>query len=105
LILGAECSSWASEKIVFARADFVHRNRSLLLGWYTEFITAPQLIRRTHVLFATLFFLLFAALPAMRAIKEGALSEIDILLTTVNAFLYVGALRLFWPTTAGPSRC
>jgi uncharacterized membrane protein len=73
-------------------------------GWYTEFFhrSATHPLERT-VLFATLFFLLFAALPAMRAIKEGTLTEIDILLTTVNAFAYVGALyTLFWPDDRWP---
>jgi uncharacterized membrane protein len=73
-------------------------------GWYTEFFhrSTTHPLERT-VLFATLFFLLFAALPAMRAIKEGTLTEIDILLTTVNAFAYVGALySLFWPDDRWP---
>ncbi len=73
-------------------------------GWYNEFFhrSTTQPLERT-VLFATLFFLLFAALPALRAVKEGALTEIDILLTTVNAFAYVGALYvLFWPDDRWP---
>jgi len=73
-------------------------------GWYTEFYhrAAIQPLERT-VLFVTLFFLLFAALPALRAMKEGAMSEIDILVTTVNAFAYVGALyALFWPDDRWP---
>ncbi|HLZ11342.1 MAG TPA: DUF2339 domain-containing protein [Candidatus Acidoferrum sp.] len=73
-------------------------------GWYTEFFhrSTTHPLERT-VLFATLFFLLFAALPAMRAIQEGTLTEIDILLTTVNAFAYVGALyALFWPDDRWP---
>src|SRR5882762_8601811 len=73
-------------------------------GWYTEFYhrSATHPLERT-VLFATLFFLLFAALPALRAMKEGAMSEIDILVTTVNAFAYVGALyALFWPDDRWP---
>src|SRR6266478_779226 len=73
-------------------------------GWYTEFYhrSASHPLERT-VVFATLFFLLFAALPALRAMKEGAMSEIDILVTTVNAFAYVGALyALFWPDDRWP---
>jgi len=73
-------------------------------GWYTEFYhrAASHPLERT-VVFATLFFLLFAALPALRAMKEGAMSEIDILVTTVNAFGYVGALyTLFWPDDRWP---
>src|SRR5215467_13649011 len=73
-------------------------------GWYSEFYhrtVSPPLERTT--LFATLFFLLFATLPVLRAMKEGVLNEIDILLTTINAFAYVGALyALFWPDDRWP---
>jgi uncharacterized membrane protein len=68
-------------------------------GWFEEFYhrTSSPPVERT-TLFATLFFLLFAALPVLRAAKEGVLAEIDILITTVNAFVYVGTLyALFWP--------
>src|SRR6267142_6920057 len=72
-------------------------------GWYSEFYhRASSPLERTTV-FATLFFLLFATLPVLRAIKEGVLGEIDILLTTVNGFVYVGALyALFWPDDRWP---
>ncbi|GAC1634830.1 MAG: hypothetical protein NVS9B14_11320 [Candidatus Acidiferrum sp.] len=73
-------------------------------GWYNEFYhrsVSPPLERTA--LFATLFFLLFATLPVLRAMKEGVLTEIGILLTTVNAFAYVGALyALFWPDDRWP---
>lgn len=73
-------------------------------GWYSEFYhrTASPPLERT-TLFATLFFLLFATLPVLRAMKEGVLSEIDILVTTINAFAYVVALyALFWPDDRWP---
>ncbi len=73
-------------------------------GWYNEFYHRTSLppLERT-ALFATLFFLLFATLPVLRATKEGALAEIDILITTVNAFVYVGTLyALFWPNDRWP---
>jgi uncharacterized membrane protein len=72
-------------------------------GWYSEFYhRAPSPLERTTV-FATLFFLLFATLPVLRAVKEGVLGELDILVTTVNSFAYVGALyALFWPDDRWP---
>jgi len=73
-------------------------------GWYEEFYhrSYMQPLERTAA-FATLFFLLFATLPVLRAAKEGLLSEIGILLTTVNAFAYVGTLyALFWPNDRWP---
>ncbi len=71
-------------------------------GWYSEFYRRTSPLERT-TLFATLFFLLFATLPVLRAMKEGVLKEIDILVTTVNAFAYVGALyALFWPDDRWP---
>ena len=73
-------------------------------GWYDEFYHRTDFppLERT-ILFATLFFLLFAALPARRAIKEGILSELGILVTTINSFVYVGTLFvLFWPKDRWP---
>ncbi|MBS1839604.1 MAG: DUF2339 domain-containing protein [Acidobacteria bacterium] len=73
-------------------------------GWYDEFYnrTGNPPLERT-VIFATLFFLLFAALPVLRAIKEGVLKELDILVTTINSFVYVGTLFvLFWPKDRWP---
>ncbi|HLK05364.1 MAG TPA: DUF2339 domain-containing protein [Candidatus Acidoferrum sp.] len=73
-------------------------------GWYNEFYHRAALapLERTTA-FATLFFLLFWTLPVLRSIKEGVLTEIDILVTTVNAFAYVAALyALFWPDDRWP---
>ena len=71
-------------------------------GWYSEFYRRTSPLERT-TLFATLFFLLFATLPVLRAMKEGVLTQIDILVTTVNAFVYVGVLyALFWPDDRWP---
>jgi uncharacterized membrane protein len=73
-------------------------------GWYDQFYhrTGDPPLERT-ILFATLFFLLFATQPVLRAIKEGILKELDILVTTVNSFVYVGTLFvLFWPKDRWP---
>src|SRR5882672_1993506 len=73
-------------------------------GWYDQFYhrTSDPPLERT-IIFATLFFLLFATLPVLRAIKKGVLKELDILVTTVNSFVYVGTLFvLFWPKDRWP---
>jgi len=73
-------------------------------GWYDEFYHRTDFppLERT-IIFATLFFLLFAALPVLRAIKKAILGELDVLVTTVNSFVYVGTLfALFWPQDRWP---
>lgn len=73
-------------------------------GWYDQFYhrTSHPPLERT-VIFTTLFLLLFATLPVLRALKEGILKELDILVTTVNSFVYVGTLFvLFWPNDRWP---
>lgn len=65
-------------------------------GWYSDFYNDTEL--GTTVLFATLFFLLFAALPAVRGTREGELSSLDIGIAVSNAFQYLIALRMMlWP--------
>src|SRR5215470_328374 len=105
LILGGGLLVMGSRKEWYSLAPICFIGTELYFwGWYEEFYhrTALPPLERT-VFFATLFFLLFATLPILRAIKEGALSEIDILVTTVNAFAYVGTLYvLFWPIDRWP---
>lgn len=98
LVMGAQKEWYSLAPICFIGTEIY------FWGWYNEFYhrTALPPLERT-VLFATLFFLLFAALPVLRATKEGVLGEIDILVTTVNAFAYVGALYVFfWPDDRWP---
>jgi len=61
-------------------------------GWYGDFYYTPELV--TTLLFATAFFVLFAALPAIRSSRQGELSAIDIAIVLTNAFSYLIALRL-----------
>ena len=64
--------------------------------WYDTFYTAAKLERT--IFFATLFFLLYAALPLLQAIRSGRIGEIDIFVILLNAFAYLGALYLMlWP--------
>jgi len=65
-------------------------------GWYDSFYKDAALGRT--ILFATLFFLLFAALPVARSWREGELSALESVIVLVNSFAYLIALRmLLWP--------
>jgi len=65
-------------------------------GWYGDFYYESEL--GTTVLFATLFFALFAALPTLKCLREGGLANHDIAILASNAFQFFIALRLMlWP--------
>ena len=65
-------------------------------SWYGEFYARYEL--DTTLLFATLFFLLFAAIPAVRCTQEGELPPLDITIVLTNAFQFLTALHLMlWP--------
>src|SRR5215469_1752694 len=65
-------------------------------GWYADFYTQSEL--GLTVVFATLFFALFASLPAIRSTHAGELPSEDIAIVLTNAFQYLTALRLIlWP--------
>ncbi len=70
-------------------------------GWYSEFYR-PEKLERT-VIFATLFFLLYAALPIIRAVRFSGLRELDTLVVLVNSSAYFGALYvMLWPKDRWP---
>jgi uncharacterized membrane protein len=70
-------------------------------GWYSQFYR-PEKLERT-VIFATLFFLLYTALPVIRAIRFSGLRELDILVVLANSFAYFGALYvMLWPKDRWP---
>jgi uncharacterized membrane protein len=65
-------------------------------GWYNEFYRANELA--TTVLFATIFFILFAALPVVRSWRDGKLSGLEAGIVLVNSVTYLVALReMLWP--------
>jgi uncharacterized membrane protein len=65
-------------------------------GWYSEFYRDEKLLLTW--LYATLFFVLFAALPVMRSRREGRLSGLEVLVVLANAFCYLLALhQMLWP--------
>jgi uncharacterized membrane protein len=70
-------------------------------GWYAEFYRPPKLART--LIFATLFLLLYAALPVIRTVKYFRLPELDLLVALANSFAYLGALYLLlWPKDRWP---
>src|SRR3984957_17487768 len=66
-------------------------------GWYGEFYAPDELV--TTLAFGTLFFAVFAALPAIQSLRQGALTEIlDVILVAANALQFLVALRqMLWP--------
>jgi uncharacterized membrane protein len=65
-------------------------------GWYSEFYEPAELART--LLYATIFFLLFAAIPVVRSYREGELSMLDGGIVLVNALGFLVALReMLWP--------
>jgi len=65
-------------------------------GWYSEFYRADEL--EITVVFATVFFILFAALPMVRSWRDGDLSGLEAGIVLVNSLAYLAALReMLWP--------
>jgi uncharacterized membrane protein len=65
-------------------------------GWYSDFYRADELA--ISELFATVFFVLFAALPLVRSWRDGELSEWEVGIVLVNSLAYLAALRaMLWP--------
>jgi uncharacterized membrane protein len=65
-------------------------------GWYSDFYAEPEMA--VTILFATLFFLLFAAIPVIRSWRDGELSEMEIGIVVINAISFPVALHeMLWP--------
>jgi uncharacterized membrane protein len=65
-------------------------------SWYSGFYADYEL--RTTLIFATIFFALFAALPAVRSTRGGELSSAEVAVVVANAFQFLVALRwMLWP--------
>jgi uncharacterized membrane protein len=65
-------------------------------GWYDTFYS-PRALENT-VFFATVFFILFAALPMVRSLRGEEFSQPEIVIVVSNAAQYLIALRLMlWP--------
>jgi uncharacterized membrane protein len=69
-------------------------------GWYEKFYEPPKLERT--LVFATLFLLLYALVPILRAVKSSSVGELDFLLGLANSFAYFVALyAMLWPNDRG----
>jgi uncharacterized membrane protein len=65
-------------------------------GWYASFYARYEL--ETTLVFAAIFFALFAALPAVRSTREGELSPAETAVVIANALQFLIALRyMLWP--------
>jgi uncharacterized membrane protein len=70
--------------------------------WYDTFYTRAGFLARTLV-FATLFFFLYAVLPIVRALRQLELRTMDLLLAFFNALVYgVSLYVLLWPDDRWP---
>ena len=70
-------------------------------GWYEKFYEPPKLERT--LVFATLFLLLYALVPILRAVRSSSVDELDFLLGLANSFAYFVALYvMLWPKDRGP---
>jgi uncharacterized membrane protein len=71
-------------------------------GWYSEFFHRTSPVERT-IVFATLFFFLYATLPIAKAVRGHGAAETDVAMILLNAFAYSGALFvLLWPADKWP---
>jgi uncharacterized membrane protein len=65
-------------------------------GWYSDFYRDDELT--TTIVFATVFFILFATLPLIRSWREAELSGLEAGIVLVNSLAYLVALRqMLWP--------
>jgi uncharacterized membrane protein len=70
--------------------------------WYDQFYSSPQFLGGT-LFFATLFFLLYAVIPAVRALFRHPLRVFDFLLVLANPFAFIAILfTLLWPNDRWP---
>jgi uncharacterized membrane protein len=70
-------------------------------GWYEKFYRSPKLV--PTIIFATLFFLLYFVLPALRAVRNSALDSVEVLVVLLNSTAYLGALYVtLWPAYRWP---
>jgi uncharacterized membrane protein len=71
-------------------------------GWYSEFFHSNSPVERTAA-FATLFFLLYYALPVTEAMRGERPGELQVAIILLNAFAYSGTLFiLLWPDNKWP---
>jgi uncharacterized membrane protein len=103
LLLGLGALVIASKKTWGSLAPIAFAGTQIYFwGWYSEFFRSTSPLERT-VLFATLFFLLYSALPAAKALRGISIGELDVAMILFNSFAYSAALFvLLWPNDKWP---
>jgi uncharacterized membrane protein len=103
ILLGAGALAIASKKDWKSLAPIAFIGTQIYYwGWYEEFFHRTSPLERT-VVFATLFFLLYAVLPIFKAFRGIGFAELEIAMIVLNAFVYSGALFiLLWPEDKWP---
>ncbi len=103
ILLGAGALAIASKKDWKSLSPIAFIGTQIYFwGWYEQFFHRTSPLERT-VVFATLFFFLYAALPIVKAMRGLGSAELDIALILLNAFAYSGALFiLLWPADKWP---
>jgi hypothetical protein len=70
-------------------------------GWYASFYQ-PAKLERT-IIFATLIFLLYCALPVLRTVRFTSLDEVGLFIVPLNSLAYLGATyAMLWPEYRWP---
>jgi uncharacterized membrane protein len=65
-------------------------------GWYSEFYSHAQI--NLTAFFATVFFVIFTAIPLLRSRRTGELREEETILVPANGLTYLWALyQMLWP--------
>ena len=99
--VGAITTAWRKDWKALAPMAFIG-TQIYFWGWYGEFFHRTSPLERT-VVFATLFYLLFSALPIFKAMGEKRAGELDIAMILMNNFAYSGTLYvLLWPQDKWP---
>jgi uncharacterized membrane protein len=103
LLLGAGALAIASKKDWKSLAPIAFMGTQIYFwGWYEEFFHRSSPLERT-VVFATLFFFLYTALPITKAMRGLVSEELDVAMVLLNAFAYSGTLFiLLWPADKWP---
>jgi uncharacterized membrane protein len=70
-------------------------------GWYDTFYRPLKL--EPTLIFATIFFLLYSALPLLRTVRQSSLDGVGMFVVLANSFAYLGAMyAMLWPQDRWP---
>jgi uncharacterized membrane protein len=99
--MGALAIEWKKDWKALSPITFIG-TQLYFWGWYSNFFHRTSPLERT-VVFATLFYLLYSAVPIFKAMGEKRAGELDIAMILMNTFAYSGTLYvLLWPQDKWP---